>query len=219
MAAARDVVFSRSDLVLLLDIRDRQVAFDRFPLRDEHVCTGGRMLLAGQIRLALLGPTTPRVHAMVESVEDDPALGDGFDIDPALACTALGVGSNLCLELIVTFRTVAGGRMACVADPGVCGFFILDQAGEPSGGATVKKHQLRASLSILFAKASETLVHELDSRVARERRLAVELWIEDEHRLDGRPLRLGHCDSSFNCRVVLDPEVGTMPEENHVSTR
>ena len=68
-------------------------------------------------------------------------------------------------------------------------------------------------------RASETFVHELDSCVARERFLTVELRIEDEHRLDGRPLRLGHRDSSFNYRVILDPEVGTMPEENHVSTR
>jgi hypothetical protein len=109
--------------------------------------------------------------------------------------------------------------MACVADPGIACFLAFDQTGKPIGRTAVKKRQLRSSLSILFAKASETLVHELDSRVARERFLTVELRIEDEHRLNCCPLGLGYRSSAFECGVVLNSEVGAMPEKNHVSTR
>ena len=83
----------------------------------------------------------------------------------------------------------------------------------------MKKRQLRSSFSILFTKASETFVHELDSRVARERVLTVELRIEDKHRLNGCPFGFGSRSSAFERGVVLNSKISPMPEENHVLTR
>ena len=60
-------------------------------------------------------------------------------------------------------------------------------------------------------------MHEFDSGITSKRLVAIELRIEDEYWLNGRPLLSSEFDGSIEPRVILDTEIRSMPVEDHPS--
>ena len=117
MGPTRDVPFHGVDPVLRLDLLDSLIAREGVRLGHEHVRVGRRVVLSTQILLTLFGPPLARVDASLLRVEDYRPLGDCFDGGSSVqGVRTLVLSVEARPELVVASSTVAGGRMAGVAE-------------------------------------------------------------------------------------------------------
>jgi hypothetical protein len=205
VAAVWDVRLRRRDVVAVLDVGDRNRTLGCVR-RGNEAAVRYRRVRTIEVRLALLGPPLTGVDPALDGVEDDPALGDGLD----------GAVRRVFREPVgdapVAACPVASGRVARVVDVGLSGGLAGGDPRETVPGGAVTQEEFRAAVAVLSAETAQALVEELDSRVACEPVVFVECGVEDEYRLYGDALVLGGVDRTTERSVILDPEVGSVPE-------